>query len=66
MRIESSYITSGLIGQGPYGKTEIHRTTVDQQGHVYHTIEKHPFLSYSAQGKIEQIEQLGQTIDKRV
>ena len=66
MRVESSYTTSGLIGAGPYGKTEIHRTQVDERGHTYYTIEKHPFLSYSAKGRIEEIKELGQNIDKRV
>jgi hypothetical protein len=64
MQIESSYSTSNIIGAGPYGKTEIHRKEVDQQGRVYHTVETHPYFSYAANGRLEAVEELGKNIDR--
>lgn len=64
MRIESSFSTSYLLGNGPYGKTEIHRKEVDQQGRTYHSVEQYPFFSYSAYGAIESVKEIGKNIDK--
>lgn len=64
MRIESLYTSSYLIGSGPYGKTEIHRVAVDQQGHSYNTVEHYPFFSYSAYGTIEAVKEVGKNVDK--
>jgi hypothetical protein len=66
MRVESSYTTSQLIGSTPYGKTEIHRVEVDKQGHTYHTVEKYPFFSYAANGRLEAVSEIGKNIDKLV
>lgn len=66
MRIESSFSTSYLLGAGPYGKTEIHRKEVDQQGRAYHIVEQYPFFSYSAYGAIEAVEEKGKNVDKLV
>jgi hypothetical protein len=64
MRIESIFSTSCLIGAGPYGKTEVHRKEVDQQGRTYNTVETHPFFSYSAHGTIEAVKEVGKNVDK--
>ena len=64
MRIESSYSISNIVGAGPYGKTEVHRKEVDQQGRTYHTVETHPFFSYSAYGTIEAVKEIGKNVDK--
>jgi hypothetical protein len=66
MRIESSYVTSQLLGSTPYGKAEIHRVETDNQGHKYHTVEQHPFFSYSAYGRLEAVKEIGKNIDKLV
>ncbi len=64
MKVESSYTTSQLIGSTQYGKAEIHRTLVDEQGRTYHTVEQHPFISYSTVGKLEEVKELGKNVDK--
>ena len=64
MRIESSYVNSYIIGAGPYGKADVHRKEVDQQGRVFHTVETHPFFSYSAYGTIESVKEIGKNVDK--
>jgi hypothetical protein len=64
MQIESSYSISNIIGAGPYGKTEVHRKEVDQQGRVFHTVESYPFFSYSAYGTIEAVKEIGKNVDK--
>ena len=66
MRVESTFTNSYLIGSTPYGKTDIHRTIVDQQGRTSHTVETHPFFSYTAYGSLEAIKELGKNIDKTV
>lgn len=65
MRIESLYTLSYLIGMGPRGETAVHRTLTDQQGHVYHTVERYPYYSYSAAGAIEKVNEIGKNIDVR-
>lgn len=64
MRIESSYVSSYVIGAGPYGKTEIHRVEKDQQGNTYNSVETHPFFSYSSYGKLEAVKEVGKNVDK--
>ncbi len=64
MRIESSYSISNIIGAGPYGKTEIHRKEVDQQGRAFYTVEAYPYFSYSAYGTIEAVKEIGKNVDK--
>lgn len=66
MRVESLYVISQLIGSTPYGKTEIHRSEVDKQGHTYHTVETYPFFSYAANGRLESVAEIGKNIDKMV
>lgn len=64
MKVESVYATSYLIGATPYGKTEVHKTEVDQQGRTVHTVVTYPFFSYSAKGTIQAIAELGKNVDK--
>jgi hypothetical protein len=64
MRIESVYTTSYIIGAGPRGSTEIYRKEVDSQGREQYTVEKYPFVSYSALGQLEAVKALGSNIDK--
>jgi hypothetical protein len=64
MKIESVYATSVLIGATPQGKTEVHKTEVDQHGHKTHSVVEYPFFSYSAAGKIEALKELGKNVDK--
>lgn len=64
MKVESVYATSHLIGATPYGKTEIHKTEVDKQGHTTHSVVTYPFFSYSANGTIQAVEELGKNVDK--
>jgi hypothetical protein len=64
MRVESSYTTSQLIGAGPHGKSEVHRKLVDNRGHEINTVESHPYFSYSALGRLEDVKEVGKNVDK--
>jgi len=64
MQVESIYTTSYIIGNGPRGKYEIHRKEVDDCGHVTYSAEQHPFFSYSANGQMQAINELGKNLDK--
>ena len=64
MRIESVYTTSYIIGSGPRGNAEVHKKEVDDQGRVRHTVEEHPFISYSSKGRLEIENVLGANLDK--
>lgn len=64
MRVESSYITSQLIGAGPIGKSEVHKKIVDQAGRESYTVEVYPFFSYSASGSLESVKEVGKNVDK--
>jgi hypothetical protein len=64
MRVESIYTTSYIIGSGPQGKTEVHRKEIDDKGFAVYTVETHPFFSYSANGQIEAVKELGKNVDK--
>ena len=64
MKIESVYATSAMIGATPHGKTEVHKTEVDQQGRKTYSVVTYPFFSYSTAGKIEAVNELGKNIDK--
>jgi hypothetical protein len=64
MQVQSSYTTSQLIGNGPHGKSEVHRKLVDNAGRESYTVEIHPFFSYSAVGRLESVKELGKNVDK--
>jgi hypothetical protein len=64
MKVESVYATSHLIGATPYGKTEVHKTEVDQQGRREHSVVTYPFFSYSAKGSLQAVAELGKNVDK--
>jgi hypothetical protein len=66
MQVQSSYVTSQLIGAGPHGKAEVHRKLVDHTGRESYTVESHPFFSYSALGRLESVKEVGKNVDRLV